>query len=1016
MLLPTYLCNQYFFIVLCCLPCESQILPMPEIIINLNESADAKDFKAGDGVRSGNLIHHDEYKNVRNWIEKRIVEMPVDASSIDVFKVTRQRQHDTITILGTRGSGKTSFLLSVLNSYKNDNNISVLKIIDPTLIEEKGHVFLSIISGIKSQVEQALDKKDASPGANSVNIRKQWRDKLKNLAHGLPSIDGVGHDLQQDAWQDPEFIMDKGIRQVTSASQLEENFEAFVTEGLDILNKKCFLIPFDDIDIDFRKGWAVLETIRKYLTSPKIVVLLSGDMKLFSLGIRKQQWLNFGKALLINEGEYNCKMSAFNDRVTDMESQYMQKVLKPVKRVPLTTLYEKLRVNGKRLQIIIQPGVEPHNTVAESEKYEIRNVYRSILGHLGIRNSSQSEVYSSFILNLPLRTQIQFLTEYFNTNDRHELRLTDSFLSYLYEKNVSVDLAQSSPRFLNQIILRLLLDEQYLEEGFQLQPTSSQASLDGSLMALSFLFSQHSSSNSFLVFDYLVKIGYVYNLFDSSEYPYELKENKIGNGVININGPTIQGLVKHAGIHQDWDLKNIASRIVSYSRGSLNYFNKKMVPEEGVIPLNTTAKSRKQKELLDRIDYIFKENDADRAIAYLPLTKLKYASKRGSVLAYSIFQLLSASGQLLRELEELEAANQPEFIFLRVQELLVSISQLKTYITPEFDKKNTRSQDSGYMADKVDEGSMVADENISKYIANWFLLFPGSAISPHLLGKISKRFFTSVGKIENESKGHSLGEVFHAQIIAFMNSVLIEDVREAGEGTLSINFSNTVFSNRYFRQNLIKSMPLKEKLSLSRWLLSNPLLIVFLDIKLPARMLPVSGNSYTDEMEHVDETHLQVIETDLEVKTEYLAEDLLKQKEKREKDRQDLHDALRAFLETDDFDQITKESLFEKMNKIPLHDDVYSSSTPGNTNRGESAGKSSGSRTRIDYDAIVSTLEDNKVPYRLFDPEVTDRKTVTNNNAEIRSKYSNILKDTSTIRLANIRNHVAKHPDRKWPS
>ena len=41
------------------------------------------------------------------------------------------------------------------------------------------------------------------------------------------------------------------------------------------------------IDVNFNNGWKVLETIRKYLTSPQIITLLSGDIKLFSKSIRK---------------------------------------------------------------------------------------------------------------------------------------------------------------------------------------------------------------------------------------------------------------------------------------------------------------------------------------------------------------------------------------------------------------------------------------------------------------------------------------------------------------------------------------------------------------------------------------------------------------------------------------------------------------------------------------------------------------------------------------------------------
>lgn len=54
---------------------------------------------------------------------------------------TEERLHNTITISGTRGSGKTSFLLTLLKDEDVKKDCEVLEIIDPTLVEEKGHIF-----------------------------------------------------------------------------------------------------------------------------------------------------------------------------------------------------------------------------------------------------------------------------------------------------------------------------------------------------------------------------------------------------------------------------------------------------------------------------------------------------------------------------------------------------------------------------------------------------------------------------------------------------------------------------------------------------------------------------------------------------------------------------------------------------------------------------------------------------------------------------------------------------------
>jgi len=316
---------------------------MEEIVIDLQDSSNAK------GYKTGNLVHQREFSRAKELIEKRLAR----ASS---FKHENEptRYNDTISILGSRGSGKTSFLFSLRDEFRKNSKAEVLKPIDPTLIEEKGHIFLTIISLIKESVYNKINLSDVTPNDSAYQKKKEWEDKLRKLADGLPSMDGIGSGLNDSSWQDAEYIMDKGLKSVKAATNLEVDFNDLVNYALEILKKDAFIIILDDIDVDFRKGWPVLETIRKYLTSPQIIVLLSGDLKLYSKAIRKQQWKNFGKALLKNEAEGQNKMDGYNELVTEMESQYMQKVIKPENRIHLKTLLEKIKVYHSEFEIKIK--------------------------------------------------------------------------------------------------------------------------------------------------------------------------------------------------------------------------------------------------------------------------------------------------------------------------------------------------------------------------------------------------------------------------------------------------------------------------------------------------------------------------------------------------------------------------------------------------------------------------------------------------------------------------------------
>lgn len=817
---------------------------MAEIIINLSNSSDARNFNDGD---QGDLIHQPEFKKVTGWIEGRIAQIKdrnakVKRYHTDTDSKVKERPHDAITILGTRGSGKTSFLLSLITKYEESNDIAVLRIIDPTLIEEKGHVFLTIISCIKAEVEKMLDKNESNPSKNTFGNRKTWLEKLKRLSDGLPSIDGVGRDFQQDSWQDPEFIMNKGVRQVTSATYLEEYFDDFVSFGLDILDRRCFLLFFDDIDIDFRKGWTVLETVRKYLTSRKIIVVLSGDMKLFSLGIRKQQWQNFGKALLKNEGDALGKIAMYNDRVTEMEGQYMQKVMKPEQRVHLSTLYEKLKPNSKGSIVKVKMG---------SDTKDIKLVYDEILTLFGIKNFTQRGAYRSFLLSLPLRTQVQFLSEFetyekrkkistsANQHNIVEMHTSDAFLSYMYEKEVDVDLALGSPRFLCQIILTLLIKEKYLSEGYQLQPTSTNTSLNGSFAALSFIFSMHSESNPYLIFDYLVKIGYTRNLFGGLGYESEREESysddkKAMKGSYGLKRMSVEGLVKHAGLNQDRHLQDFAARITAYVRGKVNLENGQKKLANGTIPLKTLTETRKI-NYKDRIDYEFPKTDERRHLAYLPLSIFQYSSKNSSNVTYSVFKLLGAVGELLRQFQENEGFSADLTLENEntINTTLVTISEIQTYPMPEFLSGEVEEFEDDETGDEGPAEDRPTLEQVRSLLFTWLRAFPKKKTSPHLLGKIATRFFFSLLKIEQDANkvAKMLGEVMHSEVVAFLNAVLIEDAKEFADDISGLNMSNTISDDRFFIANLTRINTLEIDNQLSKWILCCPLLLVFLNIR-----------------------------------------------------------------------------------------------------------------------------------------------------------------------------------------
>lgn len=774
---------------------------MGNIEIKLQESTNAKPFDENE------LIHKDEFEKVKEWIEKQIKESETKKKNNKHLtkkekEKTKVRHHDTITILGSRGSGKSTFIYSLLEYYRKEKNVIVINI-DPTLIEEKGHIFLTILSQIKKEVDNVLLASDCNPESESYRMNKTWRKQLKDLAAGIPSLDRIGPGFEK--WQDPEFIMDKGLKSVNAAVNLESDFNEILETGLEILDKKAYLIALDDIDIDFQKGWPVLETIRKYLTSPHIITLLSGDLKLFSKAIRKQQWKNFGKALLKNEGEHLKRMSDYDDLVTEMEGQYLQKVMQPQRRIHLTTIREKINKKEKEgINIYVKSKNDPANRI---DKY-----YDIILEKFGIKNTYQQETYRSFLLGLPIRTQIQFLLGI--EENPKEVDVTNVFLSDFYEKRVDIDTTKANIKYLNIVILKLLLQEYTLEEAYQLQPTTTDGSLNSCLVALSLLFSQRSTDNTYLIFDYFIRIGYIRNL--SSVLPYQKDVN-------SVSAPSIESLCKHSSIYFDRVYRDILGSMTAYIRAFLNIEKENKASWGGTIPIYAPSESAKGSgDLSMRIDYVFKDEALyKRQIAFIPISISQPNDKQASFTTYSIYLLLATIGEIIKQYQE----------NADLGKTLGELSQIRSYGMPNFKYHSIPEELVKEGKPPIESKSEIdtSPSDLLDSITTWIKEYPKDyVVSPHVLGKISTRLFYALKNLEDTEEVDNLGEAMHNRIIILYNTVLVEEARE---------FIGTVLSNdnprdniRVFKGNIDKINPEDfNRLKLFGWMFSCPLLISFLN-------------------------------------------------------------------------------------------------------------------------------------------------------------------------------------------
>lgn len=798
----------------------------------------------------------------------------------------QKRRHDTLLISGVRGSGKTTFMLSVKErisgGYRYDEDGSIVKtvdpdpalsgiqdlgILDPTLIESKENVFTNLLARICKlaekmavnsnclEVESNGCGRSGGVGKDATGRYRAWETSFKNLAEGLKSMDGVGKKETGDEWMDAEFIMNQGVKHASSANDLEENFHRFINESLMFLGKNAFILFLDDVDTNFSKGKDVLDVLHKYFTTPQLITVLSGDLKLYSTLVRGRQWENYSERMLEWEGnkqkgsvaEAEKRRNGFQEMVSHLEQQYLLKLLRTDRRMFLSSAYQRTLEYYK-----IAVELNENNTINFTE------AYKRVFERLYLNNSSEFELFYRFLAAQPIRTQKQLLQLLVmptialptgnapaaldqnrlenDKNARVAWRITDIFNSDLWEKRVDVALLRNAPQYTIVEIVNYLIQNGLLEEGYTLRPAFSDDIANSCQFALGAILTTRTASDPSMILDYIIKIGLTREISEL----IGARTDRMGTTA----SPTTENYVSHCKLlSRSRESAHVARLSAAYMRGLRGNPNKARslaITQEtyhGTIPVQPVE----NKGILDILKQY--ENTPEYIALTLPLSGL--TDHRGKSLAlYSFYNLLAVISDTIKEAVFAETATEA---IDAITSSLVSNSQYREYpipvwgeiggvpseqITPRrFSSKTTNTFDT-FLAD------------LSKNFYSWAtcesLGYKKPSATATLLGRISTRIFYTFNNMDNElpkqfkTKNENTVDVWMDRMtVAFMNSVLIEELRFYSQPIPihALNLNNPITSDTIFSQNLDKlnNIDLSQLiLPLSRYFLACPLLLMYI--------------------------------------------------------------------------------------------------------------------------------------------------------------------------------------------
>lgn len=757
-----------------------------EIVINIDECNSY--MKMGPNE----LIHQNVYKNLILDIKNSILQTKNKVPLSD-FQLTSSDNIDyapgsglVYFIDGSRGAGKTTFLRSVYEHISNDLikpdknnnivNISKLDYIDPTRLEVCENILLNVLRALKGIVE------NRHISLNNESLKTSFRQAFKKLSGGL-SLFRNGHD--QLAHIDPELFFDRGLTRAEDSRSLRKNLHQAIDIACHLLNTDTLMLAFDDADTNAQHAFPLLECIRNYLDSPRLLILVTGDMELYSLLIRD----NFSRRLPSTEKKNNDFRIEQCLRMLDhLEDQYVLKLFPLSRRQHLKTLN---RLFDKESTAHTSSNYKIISSKWNNKKRDPINVIDEIISR-GLRISSQSdiELFRTHLLKQPLRSVLQVLqgcAPYLSQSDDNISMEWNSELSdalreslramaqgSLYKHGVVVDeLTANYLPTLSKAVFDLCYQDGDVDTAAYLRPQASNDDLNNCYLALAAEVAGQCAGSASASLKYMLSGPGNVTLWGK-------EKRRMAN---NINPDLLyRQFSQYMAIGRNEDALNWARRATAVLAARHPSQVKAPVIDFGIIGLNKRApdEARGKSEGFKTIDSI--------------LNSIYGTDSKGyPTLAYSLLDVSSQSSRcyssiynVLGLVERLFESRSKEEILRRLKSTYPQLS----ISSPDWGGSiDTMPSEESLQSDSDDTERHIITSDAESLLINavyaWQELnrnsFKSFSPSSVLLGKIWIRIYFSLEKSSDQirpgslGKGKNIDDIMEINAACLINAFLVEE-------------------------------------------------------------------------------------------------------------------------------------------------------------------------------------------------------------------------------------------------
>lgn len=396
-----------------------------------------------------------DIENMRSFAARYANEIKEQGQGANqLWKEYRNNVNNVISVLGGRGSGKTSVLLTVkhrISSGKYDidgaekENGNQLDIVLPTILPETMSAdsdLLGWILGAFSFVVEDLEK--------GIYVKKQYaidehdKDFYENCRRKEKNSIRVAYDkvitqyrytkpdykkIMQDQYEGFMNYVEKSKKILEPQNQLIVAFHEFIDEiirvkkkmkDMDSEKEPLVFIFIDDVDLSFERCEEVLNVMLRYLSYPNIVTFVAGDYSKFKevLLVNYLNRMNLIDLLTKANAESNYEAEIMLNNNKILVEDNLKKILPPSLRYNLQKyqydkrLEFKYEFNDDLITLIKkcfyiaedQKIPKSYGVIFDAYPRGLMNVYYSICHMLQDESRDNNEVQTEEHIDLLKRT------------------------------------------------------------------------------------------------------------------------------------------------------------------------------------------------------------------------------------------------------------------------------------------------------------------------------------------------------------------------------------------------------------------------------------------------------------------------------------------------------------------------------------------------------------------------------------------------------------------------------------